>query len=418
MERATKELLRSLFELSDDLTLDELHSQLGGTQYGFDITFTYRDCRNTQVTCHVECKNLQDSPLTVGHISQKLSDVQDEGMLVDHWIAISPNGTVTPALNNKHKKWLLNDKWYPVLDIQFWTTDNRVDKLFELFPDLYRQFYASEPPERTEEERCTALKEWKERLAPVPHLPQAWREYLRKPEWMLTYAESDSDSLEDYRKAYPNRVPSRLLDAGGQLIDGSAEAYISKWLERDDSFYALLWGDFGDGKSFFTYVLARYVAEQFLRSPNAGWIPLRFSLRTLSGNNKDKRQFLEDRLKEFSADLASWKQITIDTKYRFFIILDGLDEMSLDMSENAVLQNLVRLGHMLQQFNGCKILVTSRKMDSHTDRIRERVLKALHQPLILHMAPVSLEDRLAFLERLANTSARRPGWRKSGQRMT
>lgn len=227
----------------------------------------------------------------------------------------------------------------------------------------------------------------------------------------MTHSELDKDSLENYRTFYPNRAPSRLLDGGGQLIDGSAEEYILKWLQQEDSLYTLLWGDFGDGKSFFTYILARYVAERFLRSPETGWIPLRFSLQTLS-SGKDGRQFLEERLKEFGSDLSSWNQVKLETKYRFFILLDGLDEMSLDMSDSSVLDNLIRLEHMLTQFAGCKVLVTSRKMDGHTDCVRNRVLEALHQPLVLHMAPIPLEDRLACLERMANSPERRANLEK------
>lgn len=407
LEQAVYQLIRRLFDLSDGVELTFLRRQRGGIQYGFDLSFTYQDSFGTETACRIECKNYRNKQIKKKEVSAKLSDAQDTKKLIDHWIILSPNGTPTNDLAQAYQEWLSEDKWYPVLDIQLWTPDNGVEELFGLFPDLYRQFYSLEPPEKTEEARSAVLKAWKDKLAPVPHLPRAWREYLHKPEWMLTYTESDAASLQSYQKFYPNRVPTRLLDAGGQLIDGSAEEYISRWLEREDSFYALLWGDFGDGKSFFTYVLARYFAKRFLRSPDAGWIPLRLSLRTLSGNSRDGRQFLEDRLREFNADLPSWNQIKFDMKYRFFIILDGLDEMSLDMSDSSVLDNLVRLEHLLTQFDGCKVLVTSRKMDGHTDRVRERVLEALHQPLVLHMAPVTLEDRLAFFERMADTPERR-----------
>ena len=407
LEQATCQLIRKLFDLSDDTVMKELRHQHNGFQYGFDISFTYQDAFGVETTCLLECKDYQKNPIQEADVSAKLSSAQDMKRVIDHWILLSPNGTVNNTLNKVYQEWLEEDKWYPILDIQFWTPDNGIDQLFGLFPDLYRQFYASDPPELTEEECGAVLKAWKDKLAPMPHLPPVWKRYLHNPEWMLTYSESDTVSLQNYRTFYPNRAPSRLLDGGGQLIDGSAEEYILKWLQREDSSYALLWGDFGDGKSFFTYVLARYLAKRFLRSPETGWIPLRFSLRTLSGNSKDGRQFLEERLRDFGADLSLWNQVKLETKYRFFIILDGLDEMSLDMSDSAVLDNLIWLEHLLMQFAGCKVLVTSRKMDGHTDCVRDRVLEALCRPLVLHMAPVTLEDRLAFLERMANTPERR-----------
>lgn len=407
LEQAVYQLIRKLFELSDEIELKVLRRQRSGIQYGFDISFTYQDSFGVETTCVIECKDYQKRLIKTDDVSAKLSAAQDTRKPIDHWIILSPNGTATNDLNRVYQEWLAEDKWYPILDIQLWTPDNGVEELFGLFPDLYRQFYAFDPPEKSDEERGAILKAWKDKLAPVPHLPPAWRRYLHNPEWMLTYPESDLVSLQNYRKTYPNRAPSRLLDGGEQLIDGSAEEYISKWLQREDSFYALLWGDFGDGKSFFTYVLARYVAKQFLRSPDTGWIPLRLSLRMLSGNNMDGRQFLEERLKDFDANLSLWNQVKLETGYRFFIILDGLDEMSLDMSDSSVLENLSRLEHLLTQFDGCKVLVTSRKMEGHTDPVRNRVLEALHQPLVLHMAPVTLKDRLTFLERMANNPERR-----------
>lgn len=411
LEQAAYQLVRKLFDLSDEVELKDLHRQHNGFQYGFDILFTYQDAFGVETTCLLECKDYQNNPIPEADVSAKLSSAQDMNRIIDHWILLSPNSTASNTLNRAYQKWLATDKWYPILDIQFWTPDNGIDQLFGLFPDLYRQFYASDPPELTNEERSAILKDWKDKLVPVPHLPPAWRRYLHDPEWMLTHSELDAVSLQNYRRFYPNRAPSRLLDGGGQLIDGSAEEYILKWLEREDSFYALLWGDFGDGKSFFTYILARYVAERFLRSPETGWIPLRFSLQTLS-SGKDGRQFLEERLKEFDADIALWNQVKLETNYRFFILLDGLDEMSLDMSDSSVLDNLIRLEHLLTQFAGCKVLVTSRKMDGHTDCVRDRVLEALHQPLVLHMAPIPLEDRLACLERMANSPERRANLEK------
>ena len=62
----------------------------------------------------------------------------------------------------------------------------------------------------------------------------------------------------------------RLLDENEMLIDGRAEAHILSWLCRPDRMCALLLGDFGDGKTFFTYLLARLLAEQLQSSPQSG----------------------------------------------------------------------------------------------------------------------------------------------------
>ena len=97
----------------------------------------------------------------------------------------------------------------------------------------------------------------------------------------------------------------------------------------------------------------------------------------------------------------------MNQEHRFLIVLDGLDEMSQRMSDTAVLRNLTRLEDLMEQFRGQKLLVTSRKMAIYSDRVRERILLSLGDPEVLHLAPVSRGDRLAFLERMADTPERK-----------
>ena len=200
LEQAAYQLVRKLFDLSDEVELKDLHRQHNGFQYGFDILFTYQDAFGVETTCLLECKDYQNNPIPEADVSAKLSSAQDMNRIIDHWILLSPNSTASNTLNRAYQKWLATDKWYPILDIQFWTPDNGIDQLFGLFPDLYRQFYASDPPELTNEERSAILKDWKDKLVPVPHLPLAWRRYLHDPKWMLTHSELDAVSLQNYRR--------------------------------------------------------------------------------------------------------------------------------------------------------------------------------------------------------------------------
>lgn len=392
LEQQTKQLIRELFDLSTDYTLDELRLQSSGTQFGFDITFTYADAYGAMCTCMIECKNYQQD-IQPRDFVDKLSELRTNNTEVDHWILVSPTSNVTNTLWQQYEKWKEQDSWYPVRNVQIWTPNQRVHELFGLFPHIYAKFYKVEdddPALWSEEKRQAILTRWKAKIAPVPHLPQSWKKYLKTPDYLLTQHEADLTTIREYASVYEYRATAHLLDENEIPIEGTAEEYFLKWLNAPDNPVALLLGDFGDGKSFFTYTLARRLCEAFSRSPKAGWIPLRLTLRDLGNQAVDFRQFLEQRLKEFSADMGEWN--TVNREYRFLIILDGFDEMSQGMNDTAVLDNLFQLERIMEQFRGHKILVTSRKNVIYSDSIRERIISSLGQPEIVHLAPVSRKD--------------------------
>lgn len=406
LEQATKQMIRELFSLEDESCLEQLRTQHSGNQFGFDLTFTYMDAFRAPVTCMIECKNYTSRQIQLKDVAEKLASVQAEGLEVDHWILISPIATLSNDLWRLLPKWRERDTWEPIRDVQFWTPDEEVQKLFALFPELYEQFYQGQAPEPSgEEERKQCLTRWKDKLRPVPHLPAEWKRYLRTPVQLLTQQEADLNTVREYELLYQMRAPIRLLDEGELLIDGPAEERILQWLRDSEHPNALLLGDFGDGKSFFTYVLARKLAEDFLRSPKSGWIPLRLSLREQGDRRENFRDFLNRRLQEFCDGVSSWN--AVQRENRILIILDGLDEMSLSMNDTAILRNVAVLEKILEQFRGHKILLTSRKMIMYSDRVCKRVLDVLEQPEILHLAPITRGDRLAFLERYADTPERK-----------
>lgn len=87
------------------------------------------------------------------------------------------------------------------------------------------------------------------------------------------------------------------------------------WLGCPEKNYILLLGDFGDGKTYFTYTLARKIAKGFIESPETGWIPLRFTLSDLRDSPMDCREFLYRRLREFGGTLSEWNDIQRDYKF-------------------------------------------------------------------------------------------------------
>lgn len=412
LEEAVLELFRRIFDLDQDqsqLVLRELRRQTSGTQRGFDIKLTCQDSLGAMAVCMIECKNYQNGIIRLRDVAPKLAALQCGEEEADHWILISPNSRLSNELSEAAKKWKDSFLWEPIRDVQFWTQEEKVQELFALFPDLYTRFYGewqdSPYKDWDAEKRKQVAENWRAKLAPVPLLPRNWREYLRDPGKLLTQCESDRDTCERYANLYENHVPMHLLDEEELPIEGTAEAYVQRWLAYPEKNCMLLLGDFGDGKTYFTYTLARRIAERFLASPKTGWIPLRFTLSDLRDRLMDCREFLRRRLQEFGGTLDEWNDI--QRNHHFLIILDGLDEMSLGMDDTAVLENLGRLQEVMEQFKGHKFLITSRKMAVYADKIREQILECLNEPEILHLAPITQRDRLDFLVKYADTPKRK-----------
>lgn len=412
LEQAVKELIRQVFSIPEEGNqncLEELRLQGAGYQFGFDVAFTYRDAHGNMVDCVVECKNYQGHEIKLNDVAGKLVGANALGKKIDHWLVISPNGKVSNELWILQKQWRESGKWYPILDVQFWTADQAVGELFSLFPQLYQQFYAGslerDPAGLSGEQFREILARWRNKLAPVPYLPPNWMRYLRDPGCLLVEQEADLNTIDRYEALYDCCVSMSLLDQNELPVDGTAEEYFLHWLRREDHDRALLLGDFGDGKTFFTYTLARRLARDFLASPEQGFIPLRISLQRLGEQPNNCRDVLDSRIREFGDGVRDWNEV--QRRYRFLIILDGLDEMSQSMSDTAVLENLSILEELMEQFKGHRVLVTSRKMVIYSERIRRRMMTALGKPEILHLAPITPGDRIAFLQKMADTPDRR-----------
>ena len=144
-----------------------------------------------------------------------------------------------------------------------------------------------------------------------------------------------------------------------------------------------LLGEFGDGKSFFTYALARRLIANWLADRENGWLPLRLALRTFSGKARD---FLRDRLEVFSADIGGWTEMGRIS--RRLVILDGFDEMSVELDTATITRNIKALLACLDQFKDCKILITSRTHFFQNRKDAQRLLTRAGQSPVYHLAPI------------------------------
>ena len=143
------------------------------------------------------------------------------------------------------------------------------------------------------------------------------------------------------------------------------------WADADGSEPMLLLADFGEGKSVFTYCLTRRLSEEIRGAPEGALFPLRIPLREFREAGS-ARGLLERRLTEVGATIADWRGLT--KQVRTLAILDGFDEMSADLSPDAITANLRDIRSCLIELSGSKVLVTSRQRVLDGSRDWRRIL--------------------------------------------
>ena len=397
LEEAVSRLFNTFFKMGGE-TPWKNRQQTPGTQDGYDISLEWSgefDAHFDQrVRVHIECKNYT-KPITHNEVGGKLIV---EGLaspaVIDHWILISPCADIDP--NNPLNRFLESEHKNPRFDfsIQVWSPETGVREFFGLEPEVFDQFYESEdgePHPRTwdETKRSAVRKKWMARLARPLRLPVGWTEYIRDPAKLCTRAEDSTKFLE----TDANHVTMRCLNSAGALLEKPLKDYVEDWLRQTNKPSLFLLGEFGDGKTFFTYVLARQLVEAWLKNREAGWLPLRFTLKKYPGN---AAQFLEQRLKEFRADMAGW--IEMERHSQKLVILDGFDEMSVKVGPAAVTKNIGDLLACADEFKGCKILITSRTHFFENRKDAQRLLSRLGDPEVYQLAPIGRKEALQNLQ--------------------
>jgi AraC-like DNA-binding protein len=395
LEKAVFELLEMFFDTCEfEKRFQPISSrqQDKGRQSGHDLKFVVGTSENREMRILIECKNYSKK-IKLGDIADKLMAAKayhQNIVPIDHWILVSPNTYVSSELHELLESWEKHGE-YP-FKVQAWTKDERVEELFGLIPEIYdriitKSVHKAKYKKWTKEDRKKVIEFWKEKLAPPLRLPKGWAEYLRKPEKFLRQGEPQE--LEDL---YDCHVPMNCKDETGALIHGKKlEDKVNEWLEKpvEDHPTLILLGDFGDGKTTFSYIFSRKLAEQFLKSPSTCWLPVRFSLKDFSIKNVNtSRDFLRRRLEEFGADIDSWDTLA-KSKYKLLAILDGFDEMSKKMDHNTILDKIEQIIECYQnEFSGMKVLITSRKHFFENQQHKNQLLQRIKNPQLLMLAPI------------------------------
>ena len=393
LERATVDLFARFFTVEPDMTLISLGRQGAGVQFGHDIYTAWTVAGSPAVRCHVECKNLRRR-VTLDDIAVKLAQQKHHlrAIQVDHWILISPHHDVANELPEMLETWDQQDE-YP-FSVQIWSPATRVREMFALEPAVYEAVYGR-PPTQEEVSASDEVAELiRQRLTPRLRVAAVWRRYLERP-GAFCFVNEDSRHFDGL---YSHHLPLMAADERGALLDGTLMNQVIGWASNDAATPMLLLADFGEGKSVFTYCLVRQLCGEFRTVPDGTPFPLRIPLREFREAGTARR-LLERRLAEVGATLADWRTLT--GQVRTLVILDGLDEMSADLSPAAITANLRDIRSCLTELSGSKVLITSRQRILDGSRDWRRTMDRLGHPQIMRISSGPRPQRVQYLKQFA-----------------
>ncbi len=408
-------LEESIFQLFDyffsftkkvfKLKLKVKRKQNRGRQFGFDLKMEFSVKGKDNIKVLIECKNYSTNSgkhIILKDIADKLVDSESYVKNANQWILISPYRDPENSLDELINQWKDSNK-YP-FRVQIWSPQNRVDEFFGLVPYLYDMFGFKprrgevHPKDWDDDMKFEVIKKWMDLLTDIPlNLPTGWTNYIFSPHKLRLFSENINE-LED---RYRNHVNFKCLDRNGELLELDLNNSILRWLtEPVDSKVLILLGEFGDGKSTYTYLFSRMLLERFKVNPKNEWIPIRFSLNEYNktyGNNIDN--FLKDRLEYFGENMNSWD--TIKVNHNLLIILDGFDEMSIQLDQDSLNKTLNNLINCIKRhFHNDKIIITSRKpfFQEHFQN-NSWLYEKLNYPEIHQIAPISYKKKISYLEK-------------------
>ena len=158
------------------------------------------------------------------------------------------------------------------------------------------------------------------------------------------------------------------ITSGGRIHD-PIDYFVEDWLKSDGRNHVTLLGDYGFGKTSFSWHLAHQLAVDFKSNPLKGSrVPLLISLHGI-GRISDLRLFITTCLEKYEIELEYKEFWNYLENGRLLVILDGFDEMESRVDEAATLSNWKALSKLA--VGNSKILITCRtpyfKSQAHVD---------------------------------------------------
>lgn len=401
LEDATVALLRKLFDVGRERAIAVatlLRRQRGGYQFGHDISFDATVAGIQNVRCHVECKNYT-APVPAGDVVVKLAQqkLAAAAAPIDHWILISPHENPANDLQELLRAWQENEEWG--FSVQVWSPQSGVRELFATAPEVYRTVYGGEPPVV---DVGQVTREFLDRITPQLRIPHSFRGYLREP-WRMCF---NAEDAAHFTALLSDHVDVGAVDASGRPLGQTLLASVREWLDVPELETMLILGEFGDGKSFFTFLLCQLLAAQFLAAPQTSIYPVRLSLKDLhSAGSPDA--LIARWLDRIGATRADWAELTANRPT--LIVLDGFDEMTAALDPPIVNANLELLAAALETLpgpateanRGRKVIVTSRGRFFDQPREESALRERLRHPRLTRIRPLSRVDVLANLSNYA-----------------
>jgi amidophosphoribosyltransferase len=414
LEQDTLRLLRNLFDVNDNDVeyLTKLRQQKRGSQFGCDIKLKYcLAAHNHAVRCSVECKS-QDGDLRFSDILEKILDADAHQAAIDHWILIAPRANALGNIPDDHiERFNLEQRFS--FNIHIWTKDHDIRSFFGLDPEVYEGWFFDHPeeelhPRQWTKEQCEQIrKSWLRRLDPSPRLPQSWAKYVTDIEEEGLFIENDDRKCLTELWQKKRHIPPGALDASRSPLPYSLEETVKRWLIEEGTRVCIILGDFGDGKTAFTYMLSRQLLAEYKKNPQEGWIPVRFPLRQLARPTFNTRDFLRDRLEEIGSTVSEWNSIL--KQKNILVILDGMDEMTKILTSESV-RSAVNLlndccNHEFERSK--KVIITCRTPFFEELTQRQYVEDKLGNPRILYIERFDMRTVYEKLNELAESPAQK-----------
>lgn len=373
-------LLRDLFCLPDEQASDLAGRLISGRRgRAGPVEFRAAHAGTLRSSCHVLCFNAS-KPLSITtlapDVARREQRLAEDG--VDYLIVLSLRSEIDDELQNLAADWDRQEK----------------------YPFAVRLFGITALREAAEQPEIIGAT-----LLPRPRVTREWARYLRNPA-LLTFPGEEHPPLDS---TYHNQLPVRFADDKGTPMAGTAFDQVQSWLNGDRQGLVVL-GDFGDGKTFFTYSLARRLCEASQATPANTRVPLRLALKDLAAAGS-AHELLRRRLGDLGMYVADW-QLLVNT-YSTLVILDGFDEMSTELSQERMLENIKLLRGCFQLFTSSKILLTSRDRAFGPPADQERLFDRIGNPGIVRLRRIERAEVKASL--LA--AAQDPGQRQTVNRL-
>jgi hypothetical protein len=390
-------LLRRLFrvdEATGETVLEQLRGQTAGERFGHGLRIDAVAARSPSVRCHVMFFN-QRRPVSLNDVAGALMTLEAMAPGLDQFVIVSARSEPADDLA-ANLAWANVSRRLPFA-VQVWSPATGIGDLFALDSGVHQAIYggqaASSAVVRDEE-----IARWADRLTSVDQFPESWRTYLVRD---AAHCVSGEDRAH-FRELQVDFVEPEAADERGTPLGATLDGVVQEWLadtgRRSRSLLVL--ADFGEGKSFFTYLLSRRLSVAALADPGSGWVPLRLALKELR-TARTARELLEYRLADIGCSMADWSLLC--DEHRTLVILDGFDEMSVQLDPDSLRENVQKLESCYDLFERSKVLITSRTQFFERRRDLESFLDAVGRPRIVRLTPTPRARRVEYLASYARS---------------